>query len=853
MKKLIAIILVLLITCCILPCNMLSAESLGIKVSPNELRVINQANKAIYSGIIAKCIKSENYAYWNFYTASDTNIIKAYGYRYADALYNLDIIKALTPVSITESDAKSVIEGYIVEYTKQNSEKYQEMALIEGLLDTINKGSDAYTALVDMRSWNANIDGEKVKLLISKLTPWKEKMELCLSRGDLDEETRAWILNGELKKTTDTLLEAQQYDKLLFTSSLISNGLKAINFSQDLYSKYEELKILKYASKDALNLLDLLSTTAIDSNIKKAAIGVKRNLEKYKSADMPQLLSYATGDTVKDFISNEVLDKLKNMSFDALKATGIKGCMYTGSLLKAVEVGVVASNILFNAGNTLEQANKIRVISLISVSLSQKTTEELSKFVMASNTKIKAEAAEELLKYLYMLVLSRELGELQYYNMRQSANNGTLTDILKYFGYNSSSIDDWYNRVSTEMKDMKIQLGTDDSLLDPGDNNPNDTNIQVSEADKKKIYKYLCKLSNYWCELPNFNNAENIDSAYIVLTFHAQADNPIEYNSEFYEFSSLVGIEKVAREILNPQITLKKDADYSSLDGMSRKPQWIPELEGFIWYASGGFSKQYIPYLTNVTYSDGLYYVTGNLIRVEWNAEYDATEGKMYCNNVYIGTLYYPDPEIYTTSGFEFTIENMNPQFTTDINSLPKQLFVLQPNGDSFYLLSKTDKNASAVNNNVPSVAQPSSKQQSIGFMNNKNLLGADGYISKEDQIRIQNEIDDLYQEYGCRIYFIVSNNAYKKELNIENYDEFYDKCKEFLPIDEDHPYYILLFNQEYNKNEPTQMSIINDDMKKILPNDCDDAMSEMAYMNSIIDHFNWVLKYFKNNLRKQT
>ncbi len=706
MKKIISIVLICIMILQITP-NQAIADNGVNSINISEYEAAYKVSKIINTGIIQNAINSERYAYWNFYISTDTNLLKAYGYRFSDAFYNLDFIKATqitTPIS--KHDAREAIEEFIVLHTQRNNEEYKLLADIAGLVDFIKHGAEAYEKSVELFQSKTGINQETINSIIQKLSPYKQNLELCLQRGEIDETTKAWILGGELNKTTQILHKADFYDTLIFSASLISNGLKVVKFTQDLSQKLEQLMVLKYASSDAVDLLNLLSNTPLDKNIKEAAKEVNHNLIKYKNANLIQLISYSTGYAIGTTAVDLIFDKLKDVSLEALKRTGIKGCMNVVSLAIAIEIGVIASNFLFNAGNTLDQINKIRVMSLISLALVEKVVTEQTEFVMSyGNTSKRANAAYEILKYLPFLLLSRELGEFQYYNMRLLTGSGAIPDFLirvtNLMGFKDTTLDDWYKRTQTEIQQIYTQLKSiiylnqyqdDTSFLNTGGNfgirpvgilerdnnllcvagfenksnvlikiegNTNEKKLLIDEPidgfllTDKHIYYYTLVMPSYDENVPMYGGhlkRANLDGSNIISVSDIQCGSKfiIKGNKIYYALAT----SYVSSDIYSCDLDgNNKKLLCSNVEGGYSRP--IAVSEDTLYYTSG-MNLNYV----NLTDLNNSGVLATNVQRFNFDVEgivqfYTKTSSELIVNRLNT------EGKLYTTS-YNFTVQNGN-------------------------------------------------------------------------------------------------------------------------------------------------------------------------------------------------
>lgn len=204
--------------------------------------------------------------------------------------------------------------------------------------------------------------------------------------------------------------------------------------------------------------------------------------------------------------------------------------------------------------------------------------------------------------------------------------------------------------------------------------NPTTENSNIGEnLDKSTINS----IENYFSDafsqstIPEFTSGENINRDWIIQSFYYKAKNITYEGINLY--TDLKGIEAIAREKINANITLPRDADYSNFNDI---PRWLGGEQKFTW-TPGDFDRGPIEIITNTYENNGNYYVTAI-------DAYSLTGGNdIFYNGINIGSRSYNAE----TNSYDYT-------FTTDVNNLDKYQYVLKSNGSSsFYIMSKTKIN----------------------------------------------------------------------------------------------------------------------------------------------------------------
>ena len=120
------------------------------------------------------------------------------------------------------------------------------------------------------------------------------------------------------------------------------------------------------------------------------------------------------------------------------------------------------------------------------------------------------------------------------------------------------------------------------------------------------------------------------------------------------------------RKYINPQIQMDYDIDVTQYGD-----RWNPELNGFMFSATGGQNVSYDYVSFEVEEQNGLYYVKCVDLKIKWADEYGWENG---------GIVYAGDEEV-GTAGYDRGTDTKDYKFSTPIEILEEKQYVLRENG----------------------------------------------------------------------------------------------------------------------------------------------------------------------------
>lgn len=227
-----------------------------------------------------------------------------------------------------------------------------------------------------------------------------------------------------------------------------------------------------------------------------------------------------------------------------------------------------------------------------------------------------------------------------------------------------------------------------------------------SESQKvtdEKVLINSAKFIDSFSGLPPFNNVSSIDKAWIVKKYFTQTGTSF-YDKELYNkyncdyFTKLTDIEKLAKQNINPNISMNQNDDFSSCDGSSILiPLWIKEKQAFGWKPSGGYSSISMGNVYPLeTYEiSGKYHIRA--IDLHFSFEQDFFPDTNPKGTIFALMVDNANPNKYIEVGtFSLDEKTNKPSYniTKDLNSLKQYWYVLEPTKSNGYtLFSKQSAN----------------------------------------------------------------------------------------------------------------------------------------------------------------
>lgn len=211
----------------------------------------------------------------------------------------------------------------------------------------------------------------------------------------------------------------------------------------------------------------------------------------------------------------------------------------------------------------------------------------------------------------------------------------------------------------------------------------------IDSATEEKIRDYLRDIAvPEQGSMPPFDQIARIDNAWVVSgLWYRTPDDHSQYQSSDerpYMSISLSAIEKEAKRLINPDLSLSPDADYSDFSTITRShPQWVPSQKLFIWLPTDGQGLQWDYPITSAVRDGDQYRVACAETYYISSADElsSGPHGVLFCNGQRVGT---------EKDGIDV---NSPPVFhyTTDPSKLPQLGFVLRDNGSGgFSVVSKS-------------------------------------------------------------------------------------------------------------------------------------------------------------------
>lgn len=679
MKKLIALCLAVLLAA--LPASARPARAAA--APPYNAAAVDAAGELIQTGVLRKYIDSDSYAYWNFYISSDSDLLHAYAYRYADAVSHLDFIKTLWPATISKGNAKAVLQSYMEEFLAKNGKKYASLVDLQKLISLADQTGETVDPLLSISKRLTKPQFSAIKTELNQLQTNESVFENALASRQLDPTTEKWAVEkyAALEKRLGQLgVGEDDFEALTALTVTLKLGLKVekagLQWNKTKAEKFNFAMAACYATQDCYDFYTLISQNAINDNVRDAAAECAKELEQFKGKNPAQCIRIAEGDANKESAVQLFLDFAGGKAGEALENSV--------PVLKAMDTGVKAANFLLNVDKAAEQVDKIRVMAVISLALADEVCEcETDYTANWRNFSEKEGASNRLLRYTPMLMLARELGENQYYNMRKEAGSGWLSKFLSLFLGSNTTLENWYKNTTASLAQMRSQA---EEILSAAKSDSPD----VSDAEKKKISAYLGNIADLGTgSMPPFNRIEDLDKTWTIQSMWLRTkDDVTSYTSEAsgtdFGAVSLAAIEKEARRSLNPSVSLPATGDYSSFKGPSVwTPRWVPSQKLFV-FPLGDYPTIYWIYpISSVTKRGDSYKVI--CAELYYAPQFDMwhltdSTGVLFCNGKRVGTE--TDETENTPASFHYE---------TDPAKLPQLQFILKSNGSGgYYVLAKS-------------------------------------------------------------------------------------------------------------------------------------------------------------------
>ena len=229
---------------------------------------------------------------------------------------------------------------------------------------------------------------------------------------------------------------------------------------------------------------------------------------------------------------------------------------------------------------------------------------------------------------------------------------------------------------------------------------------QALPERQKVTDENLLRISNQFINefsgISPFADIASIDKAWIARKYYTRSDIAF-FDKAFYSkykfdmFTRLKDIEKIAKQNINPDVSLDENDDFSSCDGTSRgNPLWIKEDQVFGWYGSGGFLDSFQAYPLETYEVSGRYHIKAVDLYLAYDQDYfvdTAPKGVVYASST-DGSSANKYIEVGT-----FTVNEKDNSFsykiTKDLSSLVQYWYILEPNNSNgFWLTAKQSANS---------------------------------------------------------------------------------------------------------------------------------------------------------------
>jgi len=241
------------------------------------------------------------------------------------------------------------------------------------------------------------------------------------------------------------------------------------------------------------------------------------------------------------------------------------------------------------------------------------------------------------------------------------------------FSANSSLSEDSVSSETETTPESESQTVSDEvseSLSNP-------ERVELSADEIQSVSEYIETITLY-ANITDFETIEQVDQNWIATRFFfiAEYADYDDYDNDFQGayIATIESVQTVAREYVNPDLVLSSDFDYE-LDETLVK--WLPEYGLFTWLGRG------LPGSFRKLYPVEAYVVENviNFICIDLQEFWDLGEENPI-NDIY------DEYGITQVGTYNHSTDEFN--FSIDVQTQPKYLYKLIPNGeDSYYLISK--------------------------------------------------------------------------------------------------------------------------------------------------------------------
>jgi hypothetical protein len=186
--------------------------------------------------------------------------------------------------------------------------------------------------------------------------------------------------------------------------------------------------------------------------------------------------------------------------------------------------------------------------------------------------------------------------------------------------------------------------------------------------------------------MPTFSDPSQIDDTWLIQEFFYVPEphtlpNDYKFGDWFYQYYvTVLEIEKVVREYINPAISMNYDIDAAKYKDTF--PVWDPAKGGFLWsgFCGCGWVPPYDFLSIEASEQDGLIYASCVELSLEWDWEtdYDFNSGnESLCAKIYVG-----GEEVGTAEfNFDYSVYEWEYSFYGPEEELTSTQFVLKENG----------------------------------------------------------------------------------------------------------------------------------------------------------------------------
>lgn len=373
-------------------------------------------------------VTNNNFLYRNAFVQNDTGAAKYYFQNYLCApLFDNSELKNLYSGVCSKDSAKEMLLSFISETYDDSYEKIQK----DMSYKLANKANSC------LGKW---LDGQIDKGYGQKLNDLgEENIQKAFAGCDLDTGIRS------LSNYLDP--DNPEQARFLISNWILTDGVgdlfscvsKVIDITNSMGEIKNELMQLQLAAQtnDSYGeMLDYLANNCIDRNVRYAAYEIKEQMDRYTWQNLGALAADMAVKKSADSMTKEISKKV----FD--KITGSSLAVKIG-----YEMGIFVSNELLHASDFLKCSDNIRLLSYMSVGMTNKITSLHLAFVTAADEAQKEIYAKQLIEQYNILVSARKLGE-ENYSKVYKYNPANWASIRNLFGIKYNDIDAWYANIS---------------------------------------------------------------------------------------------------------------------------------------------------------------------------------------------------------------------------------------------------------------------------------------------------------------------------------------------------------------------------------------------------------------------